>query len=889
MQLAASACGDGAQPAAISAELTGCDTIYQDGVCAIAGATSLKVWVPDPWSSKASFHLAGAVVEPSETLSLEGGKLVKLAVDTRASSLEVRSQHDGLAGAYRVALQAAPWLAVHRKAEALITNGDLEAAVQVLQGARRDLTGLDLARATGLLARVELARGQYNAAVLMFREALALDRKFGLLSREVDDACALAFLLSTRLHRFDEAQLELERARASALELPEGRARLPYFEALIDFELGDLRRALLGFRTSHRLATRLGLTRHARTASDRRAAVLQALGRTAEAIAVLSALRQTPSENGCENSDVLINLAWFQIESSATSPAPLREARSLLEQALGLFPAFCADPFRRAVAETNLAFVFIGFEDASRARVHLASARAAGDQDVSLTVWWQLLEAHIARLDHELAAAAEQFSAAASLAESLALPDLTLRALLGLGETLEQRGAHEGALDAYARSEAILDRQVLNVPLGEGRAAFLALHDASAKAEIALSLALSQPERAFAVARNARARALRAIASALRMSSFDTRGRAQFRAAMTRYQQQREALVELAGQERELPIQALAQARKQRRSDEAGLLASLEREVAELAALRPQAAPSQHFPDLTLLFHPLREGWVAFARDERGLSTHLARTLTDDLPVAVLTKELLAPFDTQIARTGRVHVLTQGLLDRVDFHALPFRGKPLIEHAQVSYPLDLQAELSAREPVRGSAVVIADPSSDLPSARDEAGIASDALATAGLDVTLLTGDAATTDAVTNAIARASHVHFAGHAVASGQDGWQSVLALARGETISIADVLTSQTAARSVVLSSCDAAKGAEGELPVLSIGAAFAIAGAQAVIAPTRPVADAEAAALVSAMYAYAADHDSVDWAEALQAAQRERLMTAPTSDWSAFRVLTR
>jgi tetratricopeptide (TPR) repeat protein len=885
----ASTCSSGSDaPSARSlhVEWTGCETLLKEGVCVLADTAMLEVWVPNPWAASATFESARGTLASSGRKRVEAGTRFQVEVPADARSLRLKSVHGGASAQAQLVIQHVPMHRMLREAEAKRERGELVAAAQLLMKARNELSGLDRLRALAGLARLELSRGEADAAVKTFREALALSRKLGAASYEVRDATALSFLLTTRLHRFDEAQAELDLMRLTSTRIPEGAALHSYFEALIDFELGDLRRALAGFRRSLNAAERLGMTRHARTARDRIAAVLTALGRSDEAIATLSELLDAPSDNGCDEADVLINLGWFQLDRPEVTSTQASAAVQLSRRALLLFPQRCADPFRRAIAETNLAFAFVTQANAALARTHLAAAREAGVADRSLSGWWLLLEGQLARLDNQLQAAAEHFTAAAELADVEGLAEIALPALLALGDVEQARGAFVRALDAYAQSEALLDRRVLDVPLGDGRAAFLARHDQSAKAAIQLLLARGSSDRAFEVARNARARAQRALEDGLRAATSDAARRSAFRATMARYRQDRDALRLRAQAERELPVDALALARKERASAELALLSELERNLATTSVPPSPALPRKPLPGLTLLFHPLRQGYAAFARDAQGLATQLAQALPQGSEEA-RAEQLLTAFDDQLTRAQRVSVLVHGTFERVDFHALSFHGAPLIEHVQVSYPLDLHTPASSAAS-NGRALVVADPTLDLPRARREADVAAHALREAGLSVTLLTGNAATGDAVSRALEQAMHVHFAGHASSAGDDGWHSHLSLAGGETLSMADVFSSPMTARCVVLSSCQAAKSSAEGLSTLSVGAAFALAGAQAVVAPTRVISDDGAEALLSAVYQHAHGIVNVDWAEALRAAQREMRQRDPTADWAAFRVVT-
>ena len=100
----------------------------------------------------------------------------------------------------------------------------------------------------------------------------------------------------------------------------------------------------------------------------------------------------------------------------------------------------------------------------------------------------------------------------------------------------------------------------------------------------------------------------------------------------------------------------------------------------------------------------------------------------------------------------------------------------------------------------------------------------------------------------------------------------------------VGDILALSRVPRFVVLSACEAARTDRGARPEsLGVAQAFVTRGAEAVIAPTRPVADDLAAALMRELYA----HPAEDLVTSLTRAQRTLDKARPDSDWAAYRVL--
>jgi hypothetical protein len=144
-----------------------------------------------------------------------------------------------------------------------------------------------------------------------------------------------------------------------------------------------------------------------------------------------------------------------------------------------------------------------------------------------------------------------------------------------------------------------------------------------------------------------------------------------------------------------------------------------------------------------------------------------------------------------------------------------------------------------------SAVVVADTRGDLPWARAEARDVASRLRAAGIAVTVLSGDAARRGPVLDALRRVDLAHFATHAEPDPVTGAAMIL-LADGDVLDSTDVLAGHAPAR-VVLAACGSDAASAGDL---SLGAAWVVSGAAAVVATTRVLPDEAAAAFVGRLY---------------------------------------
>jgi hypothetical protein len=294
--------------------------------------------------------------------------------------------------------------------------------------------------------------------------------------------------------------------------------------------------------------------------------------------------------------------------------------------------------------------------------------------------------------------------------------------------------------------------------------------------------------------------------------------------------------------------------------------------------------PAPEEGTLNLVYHPLEDGWVGFAEDARGTVAVRLGPIDPRADKSILTSKLLSPFQASIDRARHVRVMPFGALRVIDFHALPWDGAPLLEKRLVDYPLDLPGLATAR------ALLVIDPTGDLPAAIAEGAVVDKALSASGdWTIDTLRGRDATSHAVLQRLSAATIFHYAGHGAFAGAEGWESTLRLANDSHVTIGDVLTLAHAPRIVVLSACEGARTTTSSAPEgLGLAQAFIAAGAGGVVAPVREIPDPLAAELTRLLYAQSIDGDPARLASAFMIAVRAIRANAPDTDWAAFRVLT-
>jgi CHAT domain-containing protein len=140
----------------------------------------------------------------------------------------------------------------------------------------------------------------------------------------------------------------------------------------------------------------------------------------------------------------------------------------------------------------------------------------------------------------------------------------------------------------------------------------------------------------------------------------------------------------------------------------------------------------------------------------------------------------------------------------------------------------------------------------------------------------------------NALGSASLLHYAGHASYGGPDGMDSALSLAGGQRLTPADILALPRTPPMVTLFGCDTGReSASGAFDVLGLSTAFLVAGSRAVVATSRVIDDALARQVAGEFYRRLIEAPSSDPSAVLRSAVLSVRDRAPTSDWTAFRVL--
>jgi tetratricopeptide (TPR) repeat protein len=898
-------CGPSETPSAITVpelevEFSGCYVFYMPGpVCALwpRPDPELKLWVRADPAAKVEIRAGGQRLAATGEM-VSGGRRFLLSIPRQAKLLTVsvlpREGERGPSWSLRLAEpDVPPWMSEFGELVNRGERGEAQRRLQQLrQSAPRKEQGLVL-RSLAYLARVS---GKADEEERYLRQGWSLDRAERYLSGQVEKALRLVGIYLNQ-GRFGEARQTL-----AALALPRQapadlKWNVTYHRALLSDAVGDYRSALEQFRKAADLAHRVGMLKYRWDTEQVLARLLQDLGRTPEASELFARLRADPHPNNpCDLGTLLTNAGWSQLLAREAGKG-VEDPTPALEKALAEFEEHRCQPAERLNAHLNLAFAHQQAGRWPEARRILRQARALGaEPNLPDRLWWDDLEARMAIADGHPRRALGLYQELARMAERALSPDGRLRASLGQARAQLALGHRPAAIAALAEADRQIDEQSWRIPAHEGRDTFIAQREVT-RLYLELLLADGQVQRAFTLARRARSRLLRQLTVTDRLAQLKPEEQRRWDQLMSTYRTLRSNVDRQAAEDWQLVGDEVQPAREARAAQLAEARNALDRALASLGAPGDPVDTELSPPgsrEVILAYHPLREGWVGFAATQRGVDS-----ATFDLPDEALVEPtdhdrlarlLLLPFRQALRAADRVRVLPYGPLRSVDFHALPFEGKPLLAHHAVVYSLDLPVRSSPLPPSPPMAVVVSNPQNDLPATRAEAAFVAGAVRAwgSGWSFERLDGSQAQAEAVRTALPTAGLFHYAGHGIFAGFGGWGSELPLADGSRLTLGDVLALRRAPAWVVLSACDAGRSSE-QAPAEGIGLAnaFLLAGSQAVVAARRRVDDRVARELMRDLYRrWRPERDLARELQRTQLAQR--LTDQPASDaWASFRLL--
>lgn len=849
-------------------EFAGCYAVTAGPICEVVPNAKLRFWAPKV-AGKTSLSIDGRVMDPVREM-VQGG--TRLSLDLADGAKEIVIAGESKEVLLRLPIRPALDLPAVHEAFKLMQKNQLDEAETKLNAAERDERPEAKLQALRKRARLERRRGNIDNAITSLRKAIQEGRNAGRTSDEIEDRQLLGY--QEMLQRYDFAAAQHDFFEALPLEstCPECRVDGDYYRAIWAGEAGRMEEALRWLRRSQAAAERLLLPEQAAAAKSQLIETLSVLGRRTEVQALVdeSLKDAASSADPCAQTRFVTNAAWALFRGADAEEGAFR-AKKTAADAVDLAKTRC--PAVLPTALVNLAFATLKTKNIADARTYLDEAkRAASKDDARFQSWSEALAIELELAEEP----AKALSVAANLlqrGEGAMSPELFFYASSTRARALDALGRVDPAIQAFEAGEEALDQWSARVPLGEGRSVFFTQQDQWSRLAVDFYVRRAEAE---ALTSPTRAAALQTAANVARRSL------ARFFASLVTTET--------------IPAEELGARRKNQDTPQKAIPAGKEPGTRSKSIL--PATPDAIMGDtLSILYHPVPEGWVGFAIEPAGTITmkRLPRFQEEALASVGaggkdLSTALLAPFADSIARMKRIRFSGPTKLMRLPFEALPWKDGLLTDVASIRYGFDAPmttAEHSCSGAPR--ALVVTNPQGDLAGAESSGAETRKTLLALGWLVDWLEGPAATREAVMAALINpcTALFHYDGHARFEGRDGLRAALML-RDDALTVSDLLSLARVPKAIVLLGCATAKD-EG----LGLAQAFLQRGSREVLATTEDVDDTLSLRIAERLYngAPQASAGPPDLAIALRAAITSVRGggAGGADDPSRFRVLTR
>lgn len=825
-------------------------------VCSYDPADPVRLWIDHPRAAAARVRIDGveAVAERYSLAEEPHGQGLRVVVPPGAHELELEVPDDEGPRSFGLMLEQAD------PSAALVGEAELAEA-----GAAWE---------TSDVAKIERTS---------LRAAEVIDTA-GHTSKAVFVLCGASFWLR-QLRAFDAAERMLARAETLGSSFAVDRKTVSIYRGQLSWSKGSLREAAMQLRVGARLSLRL----------EDEVGLADALPIYAEALAELGyyeearhfareSLRYLPVD-ACNRAAVMRTTGWIDLVMRAREQ-PHDDPRPRLIQAIELYRSEPACAHAQSGPRLSLALLAFGDGDVATARRELEAIDTATLLAEDRVRAADLRVRVRLRADADTTAAWRAWDELVAAAHAVDDEDARWRVEVRHGELLARDGDAAAALAAFERAEQHLDRLVrAQAVVGVGLTATADRYLEGTTALVSLLVEQGQDERALCVARLARARRRSA---AIGIDGLPAAARARMLEKIDRYHEQKRlaehteqlVLERPQGQEPTLHHQA----EQASRAASELVDAIVEELVLATASPRCEQLVPRAPGELLLGIYPRTDDWLLLVQDERDtrvqpIAAPSEAELAGDPPA--LAKRLLEPIASSLETATRVRVLADRQAQGVDVHLLPWRGEPLSARVPVTYGVELPALPAAPGVDPPRALLLADPTGTLASARAEVDTVEQRLREAGWAVDVPVTDDPETP-LEPSFAGYSLLHYAAHTgtrrgvpqvwapYPAGEAGGLPHLQIGPLARLEVHDILALRPVPPVAFLAGCKTGL-VELDAGSTSVALAFLLADGRAVVASRENVDDAAGLAIARRFYARFGQATGMDAAAAMHEVQRE------------------
>jgi cellulose synthase operon protein C len=904
-----------ADPESLEVYYSGCQTVFEGPICELPELDeqkrqSLTIWLAGQSIPTVGFESDDTVVElePQFTSTGDGLRMV-VSLPQTAGQLHITVDSSPSQG---WSLEISPSQKRHARlvqAKQLRKDKKHAEVKKLLETELSQFTVRDRGEALSLLGRSELNLKNPTAAVKRLEEAYHVHLQAGNLSAILRDTTTYSFTSVYRLGmQFDKASEHVGKMRGYLPQHYESQHFYQWSRGLIAEKSSDHRQALFYSKQAMDLALRMGNQSNADYLAHIHSRALMNLHKFGAAAKVLeeSVSRNQANKVTCELAEYLNSLGWAQLlhrldlQSDSDTmgietdhlPDPTQHFEMALE--ISRNKEICLYNNKEDTNSLlNLALSHLAKSELDKAESYLEKAISNGPATLYYQMWFEQTQADLAIAREQPRLALKHFKQLRNLSKNSSHAYLYWRSLVGEASAQTSIGQHALAQKLWAKAQLQVEQESLQAPIHSGRESFLAHRQKATQAYVQSLLQNEKIEEALQIVQQTRSQLLRNLQWNSRTASLDDAKKARWQTAMALYKQNRRSLQQLKQSLWELPQNELAQAEQTIQSLESKVDNNLDSTFALLELSRKSSRHSTNIQtpnsgEAVITYFKLKTSWIAFLHTNDALHYKTLQRLPELDNANELGRVLLEPFGNILTDLEKLFIQPWGSLRQIDFHRLPLRGKPLITYTQIAYSLGVRDSNGQAPREWSSALVVSDPSGNLPLARQEAlAVARILEENSSIRVELIKSSDADAKTVEQLLQESEIFHYAGHGQFDKNAFSDSALLLANNSTMNVGDILALPKAPRHVVLSACESAKtDIAFPLEGLGLAQAFALAGSESVIATTRPIEDELSKFITTKLYK--SFQTSGDFAAALQDAQIMASVQYPDADWSTFRLIT-